>query len=137
NNGLMTKSGGTGTTSVSVATTNGASGTITPVSGTMSFNTLSSSGTLSFPIAGAAAFGKIAVNSAFARAGTLTATTTSGYTPPNGTTFQVLTFTSTSGAFTQKNLLYAGGGFTDSYSSTALTLTAGLGACYGTPSNVI
>jgi len=49
----------------------------------------------------------------------------------------VLTFGSTSGAFTQKNLLYAGGGFTDSYTTTAMTLTAGLGACYSTPSGVI
>src|ERR1051326_5740901 len=138
NNGTFGKSGGTGISSITVPMTNAASGTIKAFSGQLNFtNGFSSSGTLSFAVAGAATFGKISVSGAFARAGTLTATTTNGYTPVNGTTFQVLTFGSTSGAFAQKNLLYAGGGFTDSYTSTAMILTAGAGACYTTPSGVI
>ena len=119
-------------------TTNAAAGTITTVSGTISINTLTQSGTLYFPIAGATAFGKIAVGNSFVLNGTLTATTTGGYTPPNSTTFQVLTYPSSSGAFTTKNLTYPGGGqFTDSYTSTALTLTAGNANCTTLPANAV
>jgi fibronectin-binding autotransporter adhesin len=137
NNGLLTKSAGTGTSNI-LATTNGVAGTIKPVSGTMAFTSLSEAGTMFFPVAGASAFGKVNVSGAFALGGTLTATTTSGYTPVNGTTFQVLTYGSSSGGFATKNLTYAGGGqFTDSYTSTAMTLTAGNAACTALPSNAV
>ncbi|HKS22368.1 MAG TPA: LamG-like jellyroll fold domain-containing protein [Thermoanaerobaculia bacterium] len=125
NNGTFGKSGGTGTSSVSVPVTNAAGGTIKSTTGTLSFtNGLAQSGTLLFPISGAASFGKVNVNGAFALAGTLTATTVS-YTPSNGATFPILTFGSSSGAFANKNLDYSAGTFTESYAPTSLTLTAG------------
>jgi len=125
NNGTLGKSGGTGTSSVSVAVNNAAGGTIKSTSGILSFtNGLTQSGTLLFPISGATAFGKVNVSGAFALGGTLTATTIS-YTPTNGTSFQILTYGSHSGAFASKNLDYSAGSFTESYTTTDLTLTAG------------
>jgi uncharacterized repeat protein (TIGR01451 family) len=125
NNGTLGKSGGTGTSSVSVPVTNAAGGTIKSTAGILSFlSGLAQSGTLLFPISGAASFGKVNVNGAFALGGTLTATTVS-YTPSNGTTFQILTFGSSSGAFANKNLDYSAGSFTESYAPASLTLTAG------------
>jgi hypothetical protein len=137
NNGLLTKSNGTGTSSLTVAVTNAAPGTVRASTGTISFNSLTQSGTLSFLVASATAFGKMNVNGAFVRAGTLMATTTGGYTPPNGTTFQVMTFGSSSGAFATKILNYPAGTFNDSYTATALILTAGSASCVNVPSGVI
>ena len=125
NNGTLMKSTGSGTSSVTVTTTNAAAGTIQAAAGTLTFNGLTNSGTLYFPIAGAASFGRVNVSGNFPLAGTLTATTVSGYTPANGTTFQVLTFGSSSGAFPNKNLDYAGGTFVESYAPTSLILSAG------------
>jgi uncharacterized repeat protein (TIGR01451 family) len=126
NSGIFAKSGGTGTSTVGVPVNNNASGTVKAMSGTMSFtNGLTQSGTLYFPIAAAASFGKISVTGAFALAGTLTATTTGGYTPTNGTAFPIVTFGSRSGNFANKSLDYGSGTFTETYTTTSLTLTAG------------
>jgi large repetitive protein len=126
NSGIFAKSAGTGTSNIGVPLNNTASGTVKAMSGTMSFtNGLTQSGTLLFPIAAAASFGKISVTGAFALAGTLTATTTGGYTPTNGSAFPILTFGSRSGNFANKNLDYGTGTFTETYTTTALTLTAG------------
>src|SRR4029079_450947 len=115
NNGTFGKSGGTGTSTVSVGVTNAAGGTIKSTAGVLSFtNGLSQQGTLLFPISGAASFGKANVNGASALGATLTATTVS-YTPANGATFPILTFGSSSGAFANKNLDYSAGTFTTSY----------------------
>jgi uncharacterized repeat protein (TIGR01451 family) len=125
NNGTFGKSGGTGTSTVTVPLTNAAAGTVKATSGVLSFaNGLTQTGTLFFPIFGAASFGRVNVSGAFALGGTLTATTVA-YTPSNGTTFQVLTYGSSSGAFANKNLDYSAGTFTESYAPTSLTLTAG------------
>jgi hypothetical protein len=126
NSGILAKSAGSNTSTIGVPVTNTASGTIKAMLGTMSFtNGLTQSGTLLFPIAAAASFGKISVTGAFALAGTLTASTTGGYTPTNGTAFPILTFGSRSGNFANKNLDYGTGTFTETYTTTALTLTAG------------
>jgi uncharacterized repeat protein (TIGR01451 family) len=125
NNGTLGKSGGTGTSNVGVPVTNAAGGTVKSTTGILSFTSgLTQQGTLLFPISGATSFGKINVSGAFALGGTLTATTIS-YTPSNGTTFQILTFGSSSGAFANKNLDYSAGSFTESYAPASLTLTAG------------
>ncbi|HEX3108095.1 MAG TPA: LamG-like jellyroll fold domain-containing protein, partial [Thermoanaerobaculia bacterium] len=138
NNGLLSKSAGAGTATITVPVTNAASGIIEPVTGIIYFSTLTENGTLYFPIAGATSFGKVNVASPFVLGGTLHATTTSGYTPVNGTTFQVLTYSSNSGAFATKNLTYSGGGqFTDSYTSSAMTLTAGNANCTAVPANAV
>jgi hypothetical protein len=138
NNGLLKKSAGTGTSYLNgITTTNGSTGTIQASTGTMQFTTLNNSGTLSFLASSATVFGKMSIGNAFTFGGTLSATTTGGYTPPNGTTFQVLTFPSSSGSFTTKFLSYTGGTFTDSTTATALTLTAGPSSCFATPSNII
>jgi len=126
NNGTLSKSGGTGTSYIYVPTTNAAAGTITAASGTLQFlSTLTQSGTLYFPIAGATSFGVIGVSGALPLGGTLTVTTTNGYAPSNGTAFQILNYGSKSGVFANKNLDYASGTFTETYSATNLTVTAG------------
>jgi uncharacterized repeat protein (TIGR01451 family) len=126
NNGTFGKSGGSGTSSISIPTTNAAAGTIKAASGTISFtNTLAQAGTLNFPIAGAASFGKVSVSGNFALGGTLTVGTTGGYTPANGTPFQILSFGSSSGSFANKNLDYPSGTFVENYNPTNLTMTAG------------
>jgi hypothetical protein len=125
NNGLLVKSGGTGTSYLTVPVTNAASGTVKPVSGTLSFSSLAQSGTLSFPIASATAFGKVSVTGAFALGGALTVATTGGYVPPNGTSFPILTYGSYSGAFAAKNLDYPTGTFVENYAPTSLTVSAG------------
>jgi hypothetical protein len=137
NSGTVQKTVGTGTSSVGLAMNNQAAGTIIAQSGTINLASLTQSGTLSFPISGAAGYGMINVGSPFALAGTLTATTTGGYTPAGGTTFPVLTFSSTpSGAFATKNLTYTGGHFTDATSASAVTLTA-VSSCDPVPSGAI
>ena len=125
NNGTFAKDGGSGTSSVSVAFTNAAGGTVRAARSTLWFsNGYTQAGTLYFPISGASLFGRVQVSGNLALGGTLTATTIS-YTPSNGTAFQVLTFGSSSGAFANKNLDYSAGTFTETYAPTTLTLTAG------------
>jgi uncharacterized repeat protein (TIGR01451 family) len=137
NNGTVQKTVGTGTSSIGLAMNNQAAGTIIAQSGTINLASLTQNGTLSFPISGATGYGTINVGSPFALAGTLTATTTGGYTPLGGTTFPVLTYGSLpSGAFTTKNLTYTGGHFTDATSSSAVTLTAE-SLCDSVPSGAI
>ena len=138
NNGTFRKSGGINTSAIGIPFTNNAAGTLQASSGTIQLQAgLTSSGVLSFVVASATVFGKMTVTGALPLAGTLAATTTGGYTPPNGTTFQVLTYSSTSAAFSQKNLTYPSGQFTDSATSTALTLTAGPSTCLTPPSGIV
>lgn len=141
NYGTIRRNLGKSTTTITVPTTNAPSGVIQPEIGTLAFSSLTNSGTLSFPVyfpfEGGALFGKIAINGAFSFDGTLTATMTGDYAPLYGTNFEVMTFTSSSGAFQTRSLAYPGGTFIDSYSATALTLTTGNGSCYQLPSGAI
>jgi uncharacterized repeat protein (TIGR01451 family) len=137
NSGTVEKTSGTGTSSIGLAMNNQAAGTIIAETGTINLASLTQNGTLSFPISGASGYGTINVGAPFALAGTLTATTTGGYTPVSGTTFPVLTYSSLpSGAFTTKNLTYTGGHFTDATSASAVTLTA-VSSCDPLPSGAI
>ncbi|MEA2163027.1 MAG: large repetitive protein [Thermoanaerobaculia bacterium] len=137
NSGTVEKTAGTGTSTVGLAMNNQAGGTILAQIGTINLASLTQSGTLSFPITGSTGYGTINVGSPFALGGTLTATTTGGYTPLSGATFPVLTYASLpTGAFTTKNLTYSGGHFTDATSSSAVTLTA-VSSCDPVPSGAI
>jgi hypothetical protein len=104
NSGTWRKSGGSGTSTISVPFIN--MGTIAANSGTLVFNgsplILSSASTLQFQLSGAQAgtqYGKIDIKGAFTAAGTLQVSLAGGFTPTVGTTFDILDWSTISGAF--------------------------------------
>jgi uncharacterized repeat protein (TIGR01451 family) len=130
NNGTLSKSSATGTSSWSVALNN--QGLLEVSSGI--FNPTStfaqtSTGTLRIDIAGLTAgtqYGRLAVNGAAPLDGTLTVNLIGGFTPTLGDTFQIATFASHTGDFaTKTGLLYPGGSFSYAINPTNVTLTAG------------
>jgi uncharacterized repeat protein (TIGR01451 family) len=140
NNGSLIKSAGTASNIGVSSFTNGATGIVTASSAALTFTQpFTNAGTLAFAISGASTFGTMAINGgAFTMGGTLLATTSGGYTPANGTTFNVMTFaTPPVGSFAQSLLTYTGGQFTPSTSASALTLTAGAPTCATAPSGIV
>lgn len=75
-------------------------------------------------------FGSVAVTGAATLAGTLNVQFVSGYTPPVGTTFKVLTYASRTGTFATVNVTGLANGLTltPQYNATDLTLVVGAAA---------
>lgn len=71
-------------------------------------------------------YDQINISGSAALNGTLNITTIGGFTPPNGSTYQILNFASRSGDFaTKSGLVYAGGSYTYLLNPTNIQLTAG------------
>ncbi len=89
---------------------------------TINGNYSQSSGTLRVELAGVAAgqFDKLTINGTAALAGTLDLVLLSGFSPPTGQQFSVLTYGARSGQF---NTMTGAAGFTADYQATGLLLT--------------
>src|ERR1019366_8188279 len=111
NTGTLEKTGGTGTSTMDW-NFNNSGGTVLPLDGTVGFdNGLNlTNGLLSFAISGPSSFGKISVSGPANLSGTLSANLNSGYSPPVTTSFQLITYGSESGVFTNLNLPALGTG---------------------------
>jgi len=130
NAGTFRKSVATGTTSIS---NNGFtnSGTVEADSGAVAFNSgFSASGSpaYSFGIGSATTYGRLTFNSVVALTGALTAAPVNSFVPQGGQQYQIISYPSSSAAtFAPKTLTYGSSpvrSFTDSYTATAVTLTA-------------
>jgi hypothetical protein len=130
NAGLVRKSAGTGTTTVSVLFTN--TGTVEGQTGTLSFTggySSTSSANLAISLGGAVSgsgYGHIHFTSALPMGGTFTVRTRNGYLPNPGNTFQVLSYPPATNLFTCLSGLDLGGGILlqPQFDSTSLTLLA-------------
>jgi|GEM_PF-477428 len=126
NEGLLVKSGGTGTSGVSPTLTN--LGTIEVQSGTLGFYgafTLSA-GSIRFGLSANDRFGRITIPGQANLGGGLGAMLLDGYVPAVGATFDVMTFGSREGDFTDYSGLSVGSGrmFNPVLSSTTVSLAA-------------
>jgi hypothetical protein len=130
NAGLVRKSAGAGTTTVSVLFTN--TGTVEGQTGTLSFTggySSASSANLAISLGGAVSgsgYGHIHFTSALPMGGTFTVRTRNGYLPNPGNTFQVLSYPPATNLFTCLSGLDLGGGILlqPQFDSTSLTLLA-------------
>ena len=124
NTGTLEKIGGTGASTINWNFTNG--GTVLAVDGTVAFGggLNLTNGLLDFAVSGPSSFGRISVSGTANLAGGVGAILLNGYVPTVGTQFNVMTFGSSSGAFTDYSGLNAGGGivFNPTLSPTTLTL---------------
>jgi hypothetical protein len=132
NQGILRKSGGTGTTAINPALTMSSTGTLDAQTGTMNilnnggtFNL--AGGTMNFGINSLASFGQIKVTNtpALTLIGTVTANLNNGFVPVAGSSFSVLTYASETGVFTNMNLPLAVAWKTN-YGSTVFSLNAQL-----------
>ena len=105
-------------------------GTVSALQGAINFNNglALNGGTLNFGISGPSSFGTMSVSGAANLGGGLSAVLLGGYVPAIGATFDVMTFASTNGAFTNYSGLNVGSGrvLVPLLSSTNLTLQAEL-----------
>jgi Domain of unknown function DUF11/PKD-like domain len=130
NQGTLVKSASTGVTTLFIPLSN--SGLADVQSGILRVSsnafTQTAPGTLRLLVGGLTAgtqFGRLEVSGGAANlAGTLDVDMAGAYTPADGDTFQVLTYTSRTGDFATKSLLYTGGGFDYALNPTNITLTA-------------
>jgi uncharacterized delta-60 repeat protein len=128
NSGILRKSLGTGTSQITVGVTN--SGTIEVDSGTLSLASLTqaSSGAIIVRVFNQGG-GQLSIQSPFALAGTLNVILPTGFVPPQGNTYNVVSYPSQTGAFSSVNGLTAAGvAFTPSVGTTAVTLTTTTGS---------
>src|ERR1035441_7988293 len=123
NAGTFTKVQSTNITYIDTAFTN--SGNVTAIEGTVGFNNSLSltNGLLEFAISSPTNFGQITVSGTANLAGGVGALLLNGYVPAIGTQFNVMTFGSESGAFTDYSGLNAGGGIVFNPTVTATTVT--------------
>jgi hypothetical protein len=121
NAGMLKKTGGTGTSTLTVVLVN--SGTLDAQSGTISLTGGYSltNGTLNFGISSLASFGKINLSGVAALTGTLSANLNGGYIPNSTNSFAVLSYGSETGTFTSTNLPFADA-WQVIYGSNAITL---------------
>jgi uncharacterized repeat protein (TIGR01451 family) len=129
NAGTFRKSTATGTTTFQgIGFTN--SGTLQPKSGLIAFNggfTNSGSPTYDFGIGSATTYGRLSFAGGVSLTGALIAAPINGFVPQGGQQFQIFTSPSISATFAPKTLTYGSSpvrSFADSYTSTAVTLTA-------------
>jgi len=126
NSGTFRKSSGTGTGSITITFQN-QSGVIDVQTGLLSFNRpiTFAGGGVSFGIS-SNGFGRIAVSGAATLTGSIAASLRDGFIPATNASYQVMTFTSASGSFTNTSGLNVGFGrsFTPAYAATTLTLQA-------------
>jgi hypothetical protein len=128
NEGLILKTGAGSQSNLSLPVSN--SGTVEVVLGTLTVNgryTQTADGALTVHLAGTAAgtqYGRLQVNGAATLDGTLNVVLDDGFSPADGDTFRVLTFSSRSGDFGTKNFPDLGEGlsFNPAYDSTGLNL---------------
>src|ERR1019366_3057366 len=123
NAGTLTKSGTSGTTTISAVFNN--SGILDSESGVIILNggLDLTGGTLNFGLNSLTNYGRISLSGNPATLdGSMSAQLNNGYVPSTGSSFPVLTFTSASGTFTNFNLPFAVAWQTN-YDSTDLTLT--------------
>ena len=113
----------TGNVSNAAAVSPGASAGTLVITGNY---TQTATGVLNIEI-GAASYDVLQVGGAATLAGTLNITRLSGYVPPAGSSFPVLTYASRSGSFTTTNGLDTGGGlmFQPTFGATAFSLDVG------------
>ncbi|MGA9777404.1 MAG: hypothetical protein WBS33_03955, partial [Verrucomicrobiia bacterium] len=99
NAGTFRKSGGSGTTTISVSFINSA--TIDALMGTLSFSGsfTTTGGTLGFGVSGLSSFGQIHVSGSVALNGTASVAWLDGFTPAIGNSFALLDYGSYSGTF--------------------------------------
>lgn len=123
NEGIVRKSGGTGTTDIGAFFNNGA-GILDAQTGAIGLtnNYNLTGGTLNFGISSLASYGRIYLSSIDALSGNLSVNLNNGYAPTNGNAFPLVTYASEHGAFTGMTLP-AWINWLTSYSSTTLTLT--------------
>src|SRR3954452_18420151 len=127
NAGTFRKSVATGTTSINSFNN---TGTVDAQSGVITFSgafTSSGSPAYDFGIGSATTYGRLAFASAAGLSGALTAAPVNSFVPQGGQQFQIISFPSSSATFAPKTLTYGSSpvrSFTDSYSATAVTLTA-------------
>jgi hypothetical protein len=128
NAGTFRKTVATGTTTFNgIAFAN--SGTLQPQSGIIQINSFSNSGspTYDFGIGSATTYGRLSLGNSVALTGALIAAPVNSYVPPGGQQYQIITFPSGSATFSPKTLTFGSSparSFTDTYSSTSVTLTA-------------
>jgi hypothetical protein len=105
NFGWFIKSGTTGTTTIEGNVDFNNLGTLDSQSGTIALNTYNlTGGALDFGLSSLSSFGQISLAGAAPLTGTLSANLIGGFAPAVGNSFEVLTFTSSSGLFTKTNL---------------------------------
>jgi uncharacterized repeat protein (TIGR01451 family) len=129
NAGTFRKSTATGTTTFQgIGFAN--SGTVQPRSGVIALNgTFTSSGSpgYDFGIGSATTYGRLAFANPVTLAGALTAAPINSFVPQGGQQFQIISFPSGTATFSPKTLTFGSSptrSFADSYSATAVTLTA-------------
>jgi uncharacterized repeat protein (TIGR01451 family) len=129
NAGTFRKSTATGVTSFSgTSFTN--SGTLQPRSGSIAFNSaFSSSGSpvYDFGIGSATTYGRLTFGNPVSLTGALIAAPVNSFVPQGGQQFTIVSFPSGAATFSPKTLTYGSSptrSFADSYSATAVTLTA-------------
>jgi uncharacterized repeat protein (TIGR01451 family) len=129
NAGTFRKSIATNTTTFSgIGFTN--SGTLQPRSGAISFNggfTNSGSPVYDFGIGSATTYGRLTFANPVALSGALIAAPVNSFVPQGGQQFTILSFPSGTATFSPKTLTFGSSpvrSFADSYSATAVTLTA-------------
>jgi len=129
NSGTFRKSSATGTTTFSgIGFAN--SGTLQPQSGLIQFNssfTSSGSPTYDFGIGSTATYGRLSFANAVNLTGALIAAPVNSFVPQGGQQFTIITFPSGTATFSPKTLTFGSApvrSFADSYSATAVTLTA-------------
>jgi uncharacterized repeat protein (TIGR01451 family) len=127
NAGTFRKTAATGTTSINGFTN---SGTIEADSGILAFNAAfsnSGSSAYNFGIGSASTYGRISFVNPVVLSGALTAAPVNAFVPQGGQQFQIISFPSGTATFSPKTLTFGSSpvrSFTDSYSATAVTLTA-------------
>ena len=127
NLGTFRKSAGANITTIDNGISFRNTGIVGALSGTLRFNSSPAfaGGVLSFGIGGSNSFGLVTVGGTVNLAGGVSAVLLNGYTPSVGSQFDVMTYGSTNGTFTDYSGLNAGSGiaFTPILSSTNLTLS--------------
>jgi hypothetical protein len=123
NQGIIRKSAGTGTSSITIALTN--TGTLDAQLGTLSLSGAYdlTGGQLNFGIGSLTSFGRISLAGAAALTGTVSANLNNGYVPVSGSAFPVLSYGSRSGSFSSL-ALPPSVAWQTAYGATVFTLTA-------------
>jgi uncharacterized repeat protein (TIGR01451 family) len=127
NTGTFRKSVAAGTTTIQSFAN---SGTLQPQSGVISFSGVfsnSGSPTYNFGIGGASTYGRLTFVNPVALSGALIAAPVNSFVPQGGQQFTILSFPSGTATFAPKTLTFGSSpvrSFTDSYTASAVTLTA-------------
>ena len=131
NLGTVRKTASTGTTIISLPLYNW--GTVNALQGTLNFNNglLLMGGSLNFGLSGPSSFGSMSVSGTANLGGGVSAVLLGGYVPAIGATFDVMSFGSTNGTFTDYSGLNVGSGrvLVPLLSSTKLTLQVQAAPC--------